>query len=96
MAAKKPADRKNARHAKSEKFVFETDEARLELPYIENLPVAVIDAQQDAESEAEAQKIMFDILFEDQRDEYRKLTLGELADLFEEWNAKSSMALGEF
>lgn len=94
--AKKPADRKIARHAKSEKFVFETDEARLELPYIENLPVAVIDAQQDAETEAEAQKIMFDILFQDQRDEYRKLTLGELADLFEEWNAKSSMALGEF
>jgi len=96
MAAKKPASRKIARHAKSEKFVFETDEARLELPYIENLPVAVIDAQQGAETEAEAQKIMFDILFEDQRDEYRKLTLGELTDLFEEWNAKSSMALGEF
>ena len=96
MAAKKPADRKNARHAKSEKFVFETDDARLELPYIENLPVAVIDAQQDAESEGEAQKIMFDILFEDQRDEYRRLTLGELADLFEQWNEQSSMSLGEY
>ena len=95
MAAKKPADRKNARHAKSEKFVFETDEARLELPYIENLPVAVIDAQQDAETEAQAQKIMFDILFEDQREEYMRLTLGELADLFEQWNEQSSMALGE-
>ena len=95
MAAKKPADRKNARHAKSEKFVFETDEARLELPYIENLPVSVIDAQQDAESEAEGQKIMFDILFEDQREEYKRLTLGELADLFEQWNEQSSMALGE-
>ena len=95
MAAKKPADRKNARHAKSEKFVFETDEARLELPYIENLPVAVIDAQQDAETEAQAQKIMFDILFEDQREEYKRLTLGELADLFEKWNEQSSMALGE-
>ena len=96
MAAKKPADRKNARHAKSEKFVFETDEARLELPFVENLPVSVIDAQQDAETEAEGQKIMFDILFEDQRDEYRKLTLGELADLFEQWNAESSMDLGSF
>ena len=39
---------------------------------------------------------MFDLLFQDQRDEYKKLTLGELADLFEEWNDKSSMALGEF
>ena len=96
MAAKKPADHKNARHAKSEKFVFETDEARLELPYIENLPVAVIDAQQDAETEAQAQKIMFDILFEDQREEYKRLTLGELADLFEQWNAESSMDLGSF
>lgn len=96
MAAKKPADRKTARHAKSEKFVFETDEARLELPYIENLPVAVIDAQQDAATESEAQKIMFDILFEDQREEYKRLTLGELADLFEQWNAESSMDLGSF
>ena len=96
MAAKKPADRKNARHAKSEKFVFETDEARLELPYIENLPVSVIDAQQDAETEAQAQKIMFDILFEDQREEYKRLTLGELADLFEQWNEQSSMDLGSF
>ena len=94
--AKKPADRKSARHPKSELFVFETDEARLELPYIENMPVAVIDAQSDAADEREAQKIMFDLLFQDQRDEYKKLTLGELADLFEEWNAKSSMALGEF
>lgn len=94
--AKKPSDRKIARHAKSEKFVFETDEARLELPYIENLPVAVIDAQSEAESEAGAQKIMFDILFEDQRDEYRKLTLGELSDLFEQWGEESSMKLGEF
>lgn len=93
--AKKPTDRKNARHPKSEKYVFETDEARVELPFIENLPVAVIDAQNDAESEREAQKIMFDILFEDQRDEYKKLTLGELADLFEDWNEKSSMSLGE-
>lgn len=96
MAAKKPADRKNARHAKSEKFVFETDEARLELPYVENLPVSVIDAQNEADTESEAQKIMFDILFEDQRDEYKKLTLGELSDLFQQWNEKSSMNLGEF
>lgn len=96
MAAKKPADRKNARHPKSEKFVFETDEARLELPYIENLPVAVIDAQQDAETEAGAQKIMFDLLFQDQRDEYKKLTLGELTDLFKQWNEESAMDLGSF
>lgn len=96
MAAKKPADRKKARHPKSEKFIFETDEAHLEMPYIENLPVAVIDAQADAETEREAQKLMFDILFEDQRDEYKKLTVGELTDLFDEWNEKSSMAMGEF
>lgn len=96
MAAKKPSDRKISRHAKTDKFVFETDEARLVLPYIENLPVAVIDAQSEAETEGEAQKIMFDILFEDQRDEYKKLTLGELSDLFEEWGEKSAMKLGEF
>lgn len=96
MATKKPADRKTARHAKSEKFVFETDEATLSLPFIENLPVAVIDAQTDAENEQQAQKIMFDILFEDQRDEYRKLTIGELSDLFEAWNAESSMTMSDF
>lgn len=94
--SKKPQDRKAARHPKSEKFVFETDEARLELPYIENLSVDVIDAQQDAESESEAQKIMFDILFEDQRDEYKKLTIGELSDLFEEWNEKSALSMSDF
>jgi len=76
-------------------FVFETDEARLELPYIENLPVEAIDAQEDAETEREAQKIMFGLLFDGQRDEYRKLTVGELADLFEEWNEKSAISLGE-
>ena len=96
MAAKKPADRKTARHPKSEKFVFETDEARLELPYVENLPVSVIDAQNDAETEQQAQKIMFDILFEDQRDEYKKLTIGELSDLFDEWNEKSSISMSDF
>lgn len=96
MAAKKPNDRKTARHAKSEKFVFETDEARLELPYVENLPVAIIDAQNEAETEQQAQKIMFDILFEDQRDEYKKLTIGELSDLFDEWNEKSSISMSDF
>lgn len=95
MAAKKPADRKKARHPKSELFVFETEDARLELPYVENLPVEVIDAQTDAENEREAQKIMFGILFDDQREEYSKLTIGELSDLFEAWNENSAMSLGE-
>lgn len=94
--AKKPTDHKKARHAKSEKFVFETDEARLELPYVENLPVTVIDAQNDAEDERAAQRIMFDILFEDQRDEYKKLTLSELTDLFEQWNEQSAMSMSDF
>lgn len=93
--AKKPADHKKARHPKSEKFIFETDEARLELPYIENLPVSVIDAQADAEDEREAQKIMFDLLFAEQRDEYGRLTIGELSDLFEQWNEESSITMGE-
>lgn len=93
-ASKSPA-RKPKHHAKTDRFVYETDEARLEMPYIENLPATVIDATEDAQTEREAQKIIFGILFDDQRDQYERLTVGELMDLFQRWNEESAITMGE-
>lgn len=93
-AAKSPA-RKKKHHPKTEMFVFETEDAHLEMPYIENLPATVIDATDEARDEREAQKIIFGILFDDQRDQYEKLTVGELMDLFQRWNEESAITMGE-
>lgn len=95
MATKKPADHKKARHAKSEKFIFETDDARLEVPFVENLPAYVITEMSGAQDEGEQTRMMIDLLFSDQEDEFRKLTLGEFIDFQEQWNAESSITLGE-
>lgn len=99
MANKNPARntpaRKKKSHPKTEKFVFETDEARLEIPYIENLPAYIMEELADAKTDGEATRIMIEHLFEDQRDEYRKLTVGEFIELQEKWNEESSISMGE-
>lgn len=96
MATRKPADRKPKRHPKSELFVYETDEARIEMPYVENLPAhVVLDLSEHADDEAAATRAMIDLLFSEQRDEFNKLTLGEFVDLQQKWNEESAISLGE-
>lgn len=104
MAAKKPQDRKPKTaskaskpepHAKTDKFVYETDDAYLEIPYVENLPAPLIDELAEAETDGQSQKIIMDTLFADQRDQYAKMTIGEIMDLFQRWNSESSINLGE-
>ena len=90
-----------AKQARKRKRSLDLRHRNTTLVDIEQMLVETLDTHLNlgatqAADEREAQKIMFDLLFQDQRDEYKKLTLGELADLFEEWNDKSSMALGEF
>ena len=102
--AKQPQDYKKKTtstpepHGRDERFVFEGEDATIELPYIENIKMGSIRrASAGAESEQEVMFNLFaDLLGEDEsQDLLDELTLGEFQDLATRWNKESSITLGE-
>lgn len=82
-------------HGKGEKFTFETDEGVIELPFLENLPVGVIEDGAGMQVD-EFFALAFKILLDDEAHQIRRaMTLHEYNTMVREWNEQSAIDMGE-
>lgn len=83
-------------HDKTDLFEYETDAGTIRIPYLENLPVGVIEDAAGKNAD-EFLKIAFDMLMDDEAVTARRsLTLREYNDFVAKWNDQSAIHMGEF
>lgn len=94
MASKKPADRKIARHPKTEKFTWDNgDGITLTVPYLENLRMGAVRRAAEIEGVAQVYMLLQECGID--TDEVDDLTQGEFEEFFETWQNESASDLGE-
>ena len=95
-APKKPEDNKKARHPKSEKFTFTTDDGdTIQATYIENLPYKFVKELAGKDDADVQDAFIAKILDDDAQKVFDELTIGEVTEFFEKWSEESALTLGE-
>lgn len=92
--AKKPADHKAKKHPKSEMFVYETDDVRIEIPYAENAKMGVFRRAAAADDETTMMFLILEGLGADM-DQVDELTQGEFIEMMKRWEDESAVDVGE-
>lgn len=103
--AKKPQDHKTKRHPKNELFEFafevydvesgELETVSIRVPYIENIEAGLVEELASAGEEGALPVLFGGILSEKDRALQKRMSVGDLQDFVEAWNAASAIALGE-
>jgi len=94
--APKPAETPRPTNELGSLFVFTSGETTIELPFVEHLPMGVLeDAVENATNVGKAIDHIISALTTEQTEARRALPLSEYGRLINEWNEASATSLGE-
>ncbi|WP_461004561.1 hypothetical protein [Trueperella pyogenes] len=97
MSKKAPAtvDPKPVVHEKTDLFTFETDLGQIQLPYLENVPVRILEDHAEDPFPVFLAAVLEEFLDEGATKTRREMTIHEFNTMIDKWVADSGLTLGE-
>lgn len=95
MAKKTTTEPAPVLHDRDKMFEYTTPAGTIRIPYIENLPLSVIEDGQGMNVDEFVQTAWQHIMDEEQTRIRRDMTLSEYQDMLKTWDQESGISLGE-
>ncbi|MDF2419718.1 hypothetical protein [Trueperella pyogenes] len=89
------ADVKPVVHAKTDLFTYETDMGPIRLPYLENVPVRILEDHAEDPFPVFLAAVLEEFLDEEATKVRREMTIHEFNTMIDKWVVDSGLTLGE-